>query len=77
MTHPVYNQTQPQLHTLRSQAYIHCRKTAVPRTTKGVVVGLDMTLEGLGEMFEGFSAETDTQKNSAHIDGGLSGGSIV
>ena len=27
------------------------------------VVGiLDMTIEGLGEMFEGFSAETDTEK---------------
>ena len=42
------------------------------------VVGiLDMTPEGLGEMFEGFSAETNTRKMSARINGALSGGSCM
>ena len=34
-----------------------------------------MTFEGLGEMFEGDSADTDARKISAHVDGGLSRGS--
>ena len=33
-----------------------------------------MTSEGLGEMFEGDSADTGAEKVSAHVDGGLSGG---
>ena len=42
-----------------------------------VVGTLDMTPEGLGEMFEGFSAETNTRKMSARINGALSGGSCM
>ena len=34
-----------------------------------------MTSEGLGEMFEGASAETCAGKISASVDGGPSGGS--
>ena len=37
----------------------------------------DMTSEGLGEMFEGDSAEMFAGKNSASAEGGLSGGSRV
>ena len=36
-----------------------------------------MTSDGLGEMFEGDSADTGAGKISAHVDGGLSGGSRV
>ena len=36
---------------------------------------LDMTSEGLEEMFEGDFADTCAKKNSAHVDGGPSGGS--
>ena len=36
-----------------------------------------MTFEGLGEMFEGDSADMFPRKISAHIDGGQSGGSCV
>jgi hypothetical protein len=37
----------------------------------------DMTSEGLGEMFEGDSAEMCAEKFSARVDGGTSGPSIV
>ena len=36
-----------------------------------------MTSAGLGEMFEGDSADTCTVKISAHVDGGPRGGSRV
>ena len=36
-----------------------------------------MSSEGLGEMFGGDSADTCAGKFSPHVDGGLSGGSIV
>jgi hypothetical protein len=33
-----------------------------------------MTSDGLGEMFEGYSADTHCQKISAHVAGGARGG---
>jgi hypothetical protein len=36
-----------------------------------------MTSEGLGEMFEGDSADKCAGKISAHVDGGPSGGSSM
>ena len=37
----------------------------------------EMTSEGLGEMLEGDSADATPEKNSACVNGGLSGGSSV
>ena len=42
------------------------------------MVGIqDMTLEGLGEMFEGYFAEMCAKKISSHVDGGRREGSRV
>ena len=42
-----------------------------------MAVVLDMTLKGLGELFEGYSAETCAGNFFASVDGGPSGGSRV